>query len=130
MPVRGSEIMFLQVPFDPIGLDLFAGGLYCICWIIGFIIWIYLLFWIYKDAERRGSSGILWAVLFFFFSWIAIIIWIIVRGPIQPQGGVHHHYYAPPPAAGPVQYCPTCGQPMRWVQQYNRWYCNYCRGYK
>jgi len=38
---------------------------------------------------------------------------------------------ASPPA--PIQYvatpCPTCGQPLSFVQQYNRWYCYNCRKY-
>ena len=124
----------LQIPtVNPLGLNLFGGTLACICWVIFFIIWLYLLFWIYRDAERRGSSGILWAILFFFFSWIALIIWLIVRGPIQSRSRVQHvvhHTAPPPPAAGGGQHCPTCGQPMRWIQQHNRWYCDYCRQYK
>lgn len=35
----------------------------------------------------------------------------------------------PPPAAGTVQTCPTCGQPLTFVQQYNRWYCYNCKKY-
>jgi len=37
-----------------------------------------------------------------------------------------------PPA--PIQYvaaaaCPVCGQPLTFVQQYNRWYCGNCKKY-
>ncbi|MCK5024683.1 MAG: hypothetical protein KAR56_03610 [Thermoplasmata archaeon] len=121
--------MFLQV--DPLGVLPFAfSGVYCLCYLIFFILWIYMLFWIYNDAKRRGSSGALWVVLFFFFSWIALIIWLIVRGPIQSNVQFHHHYHGVPPPAATAQFCPTCGQPMRLIQQYNRWYCNYCRQYK
>jgi hypothetical protein len=37
----------------------------------------------------------------------------------------------PPPAAGgaAAQMCPTCGRPMRFVEQYNRWYCDYDKKY-
>ncbi len=35
----------------------------------------------------------------------------------------------PPMAAANVQNCPTCGRPMRFVQQYNRWYCDYDKKY-
>jgi len=34
----------------------------------------------------------------------------------------------PPPMAG-TQVCPTCGQPMTFVQQYSRWYCPHCKKY-
>lgn len=36
---------------------------------------------------------------------------------------------APPPPPTGVQMCPTCGQPMTFMQQYNRWYCNNCKKY-
>ncbi len=35
----------------------------------------------------------------------------------------------PPPPPATVQMCPTCGQPMTFVQQYNRWYCQNCKKY-
>ena len=122
------------IPINPLGLNIFGSTLGCLCSVIFFIIWFYFLFWIYKDAKRRGSSGLLWVVLYLFLSWIAVIIWLIVRGPIQSNAQqVHHHYHgAPPPAAAaaPAQFCPTCSQPMRIIPQYNRWYCDYCRSYK
>lgn len=126
----------LQIPtVNPLTGLLPFTGLYCLCYLIFFIIWLYLLIWIYKDAKRRGSSGALWVILYLFLGWIALIIWLVVRGPIQrPMQVQHHHYYGAPPPAQPAaaqaQYCPTCGQPMRWVPQHNRWYCNYCRQYK
>jgi hypothetical protein len=37
---------------------------------------------------------------------------------------------APPPPPGlSAQICPTCGQPLTFVQQYNRWYCQNCKKY-
>ena len=35
----------------------------------------------------------------------------------------------PPPPTAVVQMCPTCDQPMTFVQQYNRWYCPNCKKY-
>ena len=34
----------------------------------------------------------------------------------------------PPPTAG-AQMCPTCGQPLTFIQQYGRWYCASCKKY-
>jgi predicted amidophosphoribosyltransferase len=28
------------------------------------------------------------------------------------------------------QPCPTCGKDMRYIQQYDRWYCDNCKAYK
>ncbi len=30
---------------------------------------------------------------------------------------------APPPPPPPTYTCPTCGEPLTYIQQYNRWYC-------
>jgi len=29
-----------------------------------------------------------------------------------------------PPAQSPIYPCPTCGKPLRFVQEYQRWYCD------
>ncbi|HYB93155.1 MAG TPA: hypothetical protein VED00_03320 [archaeon] len=34
-----------------------------------------------------------------------------------------------PPLTGEVKVCPTCGNPLTFVQQYNRWYCTNCKKY-
>lgn len=111
--------------------DLSAAVLAAICLIslVVFIVWIYVCIWVYRDAEKRGSSGALWAILVFFFGIIPLIIWFIVRGPIR-QPGYGAYGYMPPPPTPVYQYCPTCGQPMTFVAQYGRWYCNTCRQYK
>jgi len=31
---------------------------------------------------------------------------------------------APPPPPGAAMTCPTCGGPLRYIQQYQRWYCD------
>jgi hypothetical protein len=38
--------------------------------------------------------------------------------------------YPPRQYIAPTSSCPICGVPMRWVQQYNNWYCDYCRSYR
>jgi hypothetical protein len=35
----------------------------------------------------------------------------------------------PPPPTASAQLCPTCGKPLTYVQQYNRWYCTNCKKY-
>jgi len=35
----------------------------------------------------------------------------------------------PPPPVAAAQMCPTCGQPLTFIQQYSRWYCSNCRKY-
>jgi hypothetical protein len=33
----------------------------------------------------------------------------------------------PPPTAG--NFCPNCGRPLEFIQQYSRWYCRTCQKY-
>jgi len=37
---------------------------------------------------------------------------------------------APPPPPVAAQLCPACGQPLTFIQQYNRWYCANCKKYQ
>ena len=41
---------------------------------IGFVIWIGILLWTVSIARRKGRSPMLWGVLAFFFSALALII--------------------------------------------------------
>ncbi len=43
------------------------------------IIWIMVIVWVYRDAERRGMNGILWALLVFIGNIIGLIIYLILR---------------------------------------------------
>jgi len=86
-------------------------GLACIVPIIIFIIWIVIAIWVYKDAEKRGSSGALWLIIVIITGIIGLIIWLVVRPPI---GGKKEG------ASGRV--CPACGRPIPMDAQV----CPYC----
>ncbi len=67
------------------------------------VVWIAVLVWVYKDAEKRRMSGPLWVLIVFFVHLIGLLIYFLVRAdhPI-PSREV-------PPSA-PV--CPKCGKPV------------------
>ncbi|MFQ6071063.1 MAG: zinc ribbon domain-containing protein [Candidatus Aminicenantales bacterium] len=44
-----------------------------------FILWIVVIVWVYRDAERRGMNGVLWALLVLIGNIIGLIIYLIVR---------------------------------------------------
>jgi hypothetical protein len=45
---------------------------------LGLIIWS--IFWAYHDAEERGKSGCLVAIMIAFLSWpISLIVWLLIR---------------------------------------------------
>jgi len=50
-----------------------------IFFVIWFIIFIAIAIWVYKDAEKRGSSGALWLIIVIITGIIGIIIWLIIR---------------------------------------------------
>ena len=57
------------------------GAILAIC--IGlpmFVLFILSIFWAYNDAEKRGKSGCLVALLVFLLTWpVGLIIWLLIR---------------------------------------------------
>ena len=41
--------------------------------------------WMLPDANRHGQPGWLWAVLTIPFSWVAVIVYVIVRAALYPR---------------------------------------------
>ncbi|MEN6312161.1 MAG: zinc ribbon domain-containing protein [Acidobacteriota bacterium] len=68
-------------------------------------LWVYVLLWVYHDAEKRGMSGILWALLVFVGHVIGLIIYLIMRS----EKPVRKAETGPAPAA---ECCPGCGKPV------------------
>jgi hypothetical protein len=81
------------------------------------IIWLAVILWVYKDAERRRMSGLLWALLVFIGNLIGLLIYLIVRQdhPVwdEPAGRA-----TPSPSAAPgatekkLPACPACQKPV------------------
>lgn len=88
---------------DYIAPGLFWGltGAMCIIPIIAIIICIVLAIWVYKDAQKRGSSGALWLIIVLLTGIIGLIIWLVVRPPIGGEKKA---------AASSERRCPNCGR--------------------
>ena len=65
------------------------------------LLWVFVIVWVYRDAESRGMSGLLWALLVFVGNVIGLIIFLIVRN--EPGGRLK---------APPAEKCPACGNPV------------------
>jgi hypothetical protein len=86
------------------------------------ILWIAVIVWVYKDAERRGMSGLLWSLLVFFGNLIGLLIFLIVRqdhpvccGPdaAAPSAPPASRSTSPPAAASMSSFsCPSCKKPV------------------
>jgi len=76
-------------------LEFFSGFGGSICLISGifFILWLFVLIWVYRDAKRRGKSGVLWFFIVLILGIIGLIIWLIVR----PKEKQNQQRYVPPP---------------------------------
>ena len=59
----------------------FLGGLIAISLVLFFLsLFVWSLFWVYGDAEKRGKSGCLITLLVFFVSWpLGLLIWLFAR---------------------------------------------------
>ena len=63
-----------------IGNGFFPGGPFIPLFsVVFFILWIMVIVWVYRDAERRGLNGLLWALLVFVGNLIGLIIYLIIR---------------------------------------------------
>jgi hypothetical protein len=46
--------------------------------LIGFLLWIVIMVWIYNIARRKGRHAVGWTILGFFFSLIALIVLLLL----------------------------------------------------
>jgi predicted cobalt transporter CbtA len=74
IPMTVQAQSFDDYPYDPT-----AGGIVLVINIISLIISIIIAIYMYKDAESRGKSGLLWGIIGFCCGCIGLIIWLIVR---------------------------------------------------
>jgi hypothetical protein len=113
------------------------GGLLVVL-LLAFTVWV--LFWVYKDAESRGLQGILWVLLVFFLHLLGLVIYLLVRSghpvktaapapgptaPVPPSSTaptappVPPAPFAPqpPPVPSVTPSCAKCGKPVHsgWV---------------
>ncbi len=116
----GSVTYDLKFSTEDNELDVLWIGIFCVFGIIFLIIWIYMIYWVYKDAESRGMDSTVWVIIVFFTWIIGLIIYLVVRrdnpkGSYQTPGG-----YGPPPQPGyqpPPAYPYPGGQPPAYPPQ-------------
>ncbi len=81
-------------------------------------LWIYVIVWVYRDAERRGMSGLLWALLVLIGNIVGLIIYLIVRS--ETPGKTRASAAEKCPGCGTenppgFSYCPHCGASLKPV---------------
>jgi hypothetical protein len=85
-------------------------------------LWIFVIVWVYRDAERRSMSGILWALLVLIGNIVGLLIYLIMRHetPLrQAEAGTTSAAECCAGCGKPVTsgytYCPSCGRPIKAV---------------
>jgi len=91
-------------------LEFFAAG-YLACVALMFVIGILIAVWVYRDAQSRGMSGVLWLIVVILLSWIGLIIYLVVRSPKVAPPMMPYGAMAPPPAYGAPPPPPPYGAP-------------------
>ena len=84
---------------------------------VWFVIGVLILVWVYRDAESRGMSGILWAIIVFFLSLIGLVLYLIFRENPQPITSPSRPINRVCPKCGQVlndeaKFCPRCGKSL------------------
>jgi len=58
-------------------IGIVCGGVFGLALLI---VWIFSIVWVYGDAEKRGKSGCLVAILVALLSWpLGLIVWLVFR---------------------------------------------------
>jgi hypothetical protein len=81
-------------------------------------LWVYVIVWVYRDAERRGMSGILWALLVLVGNIVGLIIYLIVRSETMGRPREASTEKCPGCGTGIARgftYCPHCGASLKPV---------------
>jgi hypothetical protein len=79
---------------------------YLLALVIGLAIYIWVAVWIYKDASKRDTSAVMWVLLWIFFSWVGLIIYLIVRPKEFKSAAASATPPPPPPAAAETEDIP------------------------
>ncbi len=82
------------------------------------VIWILVIVWVYRDAERRGMNGVLWALLVLIGNLIGLLIYLIVRSERVPAKKTVQATTCPScqkTVETTFIFCPNCGARLQTV---------------
>lgn len=114
-----ESIRFPNLKTINIGPSMFRYSLTSLFSFALLIIWIMVIVWVYRDAERRGMNGILWALLVFIGNIIGLIIYLILRSDAAFAPKIEPEPQACPKCQKPVSsayvFCPYCATKLHAV---------------
>jgi hypothetical protein len=84
--------------------------------LIMLILWIMVIAWVYRDAERRGMNGLLWALLVLIGNLIGLIIYLIIRSETRARPSRDSEVTCPAcqkTVRSNFAFCPNCGKMLK-----------------
>lgn len=79
---------------------------------ISFFIWIYIAYWVYKDAQKRGEdNATIWLLIVLVAGIVGLIVWLMIRPPIGGRKKEESD-----------RRCPNCGR----IIPFDSVVCPYC----
>jgi len=104
----------------------------CIIGFITSIIWIVIAIWVHRDARARGDiNGGLWLLMVLITGIIGLMIWLLIRPPIQKAMDYSCDACKTSCSYG-QKYCNNCGKKFDWDniikdKQIKNYQCNKCK---
>lgn len=113
--IRSSGEDFISIwPFD-----IFKNTFNSILPLALLVLGIFVIVWVYRDAERRGMNGVLWALLVFIGNLIGLLVYLIVRSDVAREEERIQTIKPCPSCQEPVNssfvFCPNCGARIQAV---------------
>jgi len=90
------------------------------------VIWLSFVYWTYRDANQRGTNGLLWALVVFIFNFFGLLIYLILRPSEYVQDVMERELEIETKESlmsSQILKCPACGN----VIEKDFFICPYCR---
>lgn len=107
--------------------------------VVTFIVHFFITLFVFVTLAALAGAGAgtvmtAWALIFvwgiIFYPIGGYLSGMLENRPIQMPTFLKFQGAPPPPPPPPgAQACPTCGGPLTYIEQYQRWYCYKCKKY-
>lgn len=117
MEIFDKILQFFTSPIFKLGLNV------TIFFLI--LLWLSVVYWVYRDAVRRGASGIFWAMVTLILGFFGLILYFILRPPEFKEDALERELEieAKERLVEENPHCPACGKRV----EVDFLICPYCR---
>jgi hypothetical protein len=81
--------------------------------LVGLVVWVWMLIWVYRDAKSRGKEPILWVLIVAVLGLVGFIIYYVLRNEPERPAYAPGYYYPPPQYQYPYQQYPQQPYPQQ-----------------